>query len=101
MIRYLMRMATADMTVKVVGAKNEIEGKELAKSLEKMVDLKNYSERAARRLGGDFSFARHTAWRHSPAGKECWRKEGTTLRTIFQDQDLMLKVEGGPGCRRL
>ena len=53
MVRYLMRMATADMTVKSVGAKQDIEGKELAKSLEKLVDLKRYCERAARRLGGD------------------------------------------------
>src|SRR3981189_1789158 len=54
MTRYLMRMATADMTVNAVGAKEVIEGKALAQSLEKMVDLKSYSERAARRLGGDF-----------------------------------------------
>src|ERR687898_2731667 len=53
MVRYLMRMATADMTVKSVGANQDIEGKELAGSLEKLVDLKRYSERAARRLGGD------------------------------------------------
>jgi len=93
MIRYLMRMATADMTVKVVGAKNEIEGKELAKSLEKMVDLKNYSERAARRLGGD-SHLLDTLLGAFAGRKGVLRKEGTTLRTIFQDQDLMLKVEG-------
>jgi DNA gyrase subunit B len=93
MIRYLMRMATADMTVKVVGAKNEIEGKELAKSLEKMVDLKNYSERAARRLGGD-SHLLDTLLAAFAGRKGVLRKEGTTLRTIFQDQDLMLKVEG-------
>ena len=31
MVRYLMRMATADMTVKSVGANQDIEGKELAK----------------------------------------------------------------------
>src|SRR6187431_2237427 len=53
MIRYLMRMATADMTVKSVGANQDIEGKELARSLENLVDLKRYSERASRRLGGD------------------------------------------------
>ena len=93
MVRYLMRMATADMTVKVVGAKNEIEGKELAKSLEKMVDLKNYSERAARRLGGD-SHLLDTLLAAFAGRKGVLRKEGTTLRTIFQDQDLMLKVEG-------
>src|SRR6059058_4508879 len=38
MIRYLMRMATADMTVKSVGSQENLEGRELAKSLEKMVD---------------------------------------------------------------
>ena len=35
MVHYLMRMATADMTVKSVGANHDIEGKELAQSLEK------------------------------------------------------------------
>ena len=35
MIRYLMRMATSDMTVKTVGSKQAIEGKELAKALER------------------------------------------------------------------
>src|SRR4051794_2829832 len=53
MIRYLMRQATGDMSVKTAGAGQPIEGKELARSLEKMVDFKRYSERATRRLGGD------------------------------------------------
>ena len=44
MIRYLMRMATNDMSVKSAGAKEAIEGSELAKSLEKMVDFKQYFE---------------------------------------------------------
>jgi DNA gyrase subunit B len=93
MIRYLMRMATADMTVKVVGAKNEIEGKELAHTLEKMVDLKNYSERAARRLGGD-SHLLDTLLEAFAGRKGALRKGGRTLRTVFQDQDQMAKVEG-------
>src|ERR687890_64016 len=53
MIRYLMRQATSDMTVKAAGASQAIEGRELAKSLEKMVEFKHYHERATRRLGGD------------------------------------------------
>ena len=93
MIRYLMRMATADMTVKVVGANDEIEGKELAKSLEKMVDLKNYSERAARRLGGD-SHLLDSLLEAFAGRKGVLRKEGRTLRAVFQDQDQMAKVEG-------
>jgi DNA gyrase subunit B len=93
MIRYLMRMATADMTVKVVGANDEIEGKQLAASLENMVDLKNYSERAARRLGGD-SHLLSTLLAAFAGRKGLLRKEGRSLRSIFQDRDLMIKIEG-------
>jgi DNA gyrase subunit B len=93
MIRYLMRMATADMTVKSVGAKKDIEGKELASSLEKLVDLKRYSERTARRLGGDGHLL-DTLLEAFAGKKGVWRKAGATLRNIFQDGDLMAKVEG-------
>jgi DNA gyrase subunit B len=92
MTRYLMRMATADMTVKSVGAKKDIEGKELASSLEKLVDLKRYSERTARRLGGDAHLL-DTLLEAFAGKKGVWRKEGATLRSIFQDRDLMAKVE--------
>jgi len=93
MVRYLMRMATADMTVKSVGANQDIEGKELARSLEKLVDLKRYCERAARRLGGDTHLL-DTLLEAFAGKKGVLRKEGTTLRTIFQSNDLMAKVEG-------
>ena len=93
MIRYLMRMATADMTVKAAGAKEAIEGKALAKSLEEMVDFKHYSERAARRIGGDSHLL--DALLEAFGGKKgVLRKEGNTLRKVFQDGDLMAKVEG-------
>ncbi len=92
MTRYLMRMATADMTVKSVGAKKEIEGKELAQSLEKLVDLKRYCERTVRRLAGDARLL--DVLLEAFAGKKgVWRKEGATLRSIFQDRDLMARVE--------
>jgi DNA gyrase subunit B len=93
MTRYLMRMATADMTVKVGGNDQEIEGRELAKSLEKMVDFKRYSERAARRLGGD-SHLLDTLLDAFAGKKGVLRKAGTTLRAVFQDGDLMAKIEG-------
>ncbi len=92
MIRYLMRMATADMTVKTTGAKDVIEGKELAKSLEKMVDFKHYCERASRRIGGD-SHLLQTLLEAFGGKKGVLRKEGATLRKIFQDGDLMARVE--------
>ncbi|HEY7786814.1 MAG TPA: DNA topoisomerase (ATP-hydrolyzing) subunit B [Pyrinomonadaceae bacterium] len=93
MTRYLMRMATADMTVKSVAANDEIEGRQLAASLEKMVDLKKYSEKAARRLGGD-SHLLTTVLEAFAGRKGVLRKKGITLRTVFQDGDLMAKVEG-------
>ena len=93
MIRYLMRMATADMTIKAAGSKEVIEGKALAKSLEDMVDFKHYSERAARRIGGDAHLLE--ALLEAVGGKKgVLRKEGNTLRKVFQDGDLMAKVEG-------
>ncbi len=93
MIRYLMRMATSDMTVKSAGSKQTIEGKELAKSLERMVDFKHYCERAARRIGGDAHLLA-TLIDAFGGKKGVLRKEGMTLRKVFQDGDLMAKVEG-------
>lgn len=92
MIRYLMRMATADMTVRSAGGKNEIEGKELARLLERMVDFKRYSERASRRLGGDSDLLEKLL--SAFGGKKgVLRKEGATLRKIFQDGEQMAVVE--------
>ncbi len=93
MIRYLMRMATADMTVQLAGAKEVIEGKDLARSLEKMVDFKHYRERAARRLMGD-SHLLDSILEAFGGKKGVLRKEGITLRKVFQDGDLMARVEG-------
>jgi len=93
MIRYLMRMATADMTVKSVGAQEDLEGRELAKSLEKMVDLKRYCERAARRLSGD-SHLLSTLLEAFGGKKGVLREKGATLRKVFQDGDQMAQVEG-------
>lgn len=93
MIHYLMRMATADLTVKLVGGDQVLEGKELAKSLEKMVDFKRYSERAARRLAGDAHLL--DVLLEAFGGKKgVLRRPNATLRKIFQDSDLMAKVEG-------
>ncbi|HUE80859.1 MAG TPA: DNA topoisomerase (ATP-hydrolyzing) subunit B [Pyrinomonadaceae bacterium] len=93
MIRYLMRMATNDLTVQLVGAKEVIEGRELAKSLEKMVDFKRYCERAARRLAGDAHLL--SVLLEAFGGKKgVLRSEGATLRKVFQDGTQMERVEG-------
>ena len=93
MIRYLMRQATSDMTVKSSGASQAIEGRELARSLEKMVEFKSYCERATRRLGGDPQLL-NVLLESLSGRKGVLRKEGQTLRKVFQDGDLMAKIEG-------
>ena len=93
MIRYLMRQATSDMNVTSANAGQPIEGRELAKSLEKMVDFKRYCERAARRLGGDAQLL-NVLLESLTGRKGVLRKEGLNLRKVFQDGDLMAKIEG-------
>ncbi|HJX92764.1 MAG TPA: DNA topoisomerase (ATP-hydrolyzing) subunit B [Pyrinomonadaceae bacterium] len=92
MVRYLMRMATNDMSVKSVGATEAIEGRALAQSLEKMVDFKSYVERARRRLAGDANLL--DVLLETLAGRKgLLRKEGLTLRKVFQDGELMQKID--------
>ena len=93
MIRYLMRQATGDMSVKSAGAGQPIEGKALANSLEKMVDFKRYCERATRRLGGDPQLL-NVLLETLSGRKGILRKEGLTLRKVFQDEELMARIEG-------
>src|SRR5947199_6666624 len=53
MVHFLMRQATSDMKVTTGKTKTEIEGQQLVHSLERMVDLRRYCEKATRRLRGD------------------------------------------------
>ena len=93
MTTYLMNQATTDMTVASAGAKEPIAGRELSSWLEKMVDFKRYCERATRRMSGDAQLLEKLL--EAFAGKKgVLRKEGITLRKVFQDGDLMAKVEG-------
>jgi len=92
MVRYLMRQATTDMSVKSVGSDQVLDGKELAKSLEKMVEFKNYCDRVIRRLGGDSQLLQILL--ESLGGRKgILRQQGQTLRKTFQDGDLMEKIQ--------
>ncbi|HET6892166.1 MAG TPA: DNA topoisomerase (ATP-hydrolyzing) subunit B [Pyrinomonadaceae bacterium] len=93
MTTYLMNEATTDMTVASVGSKEPIAGRELSRWLEKLVDFRRYCERATRRLSGDAQLLDKLL--EAFAGKKgVLRKEGKTLRKVFQDGELMAKVEG-------
>src|SRR4051812_23365652 len=53
MVRFLMRQATSDMKVTSEETGTVVEGRDLARSLENMVELKRYCEKLVRRLGND------------------------------------------------
>src|SRR5947208_9913363 len=90
MVRYMMRQATSDMRVKPANVNTFIEGRDLARSLEQMVEFKRYCEKTARRLGNDSRLL--DSLLEAFAGKKgVLREDGATLRNIFQDGDLMAK----------
>ena len=92
MVKYLMRQATSDMKVQSAGNKMVTEGKDLARSLEQMVDFKRYCEKTTRRLGSDPHLLE--ALLKAFGGKRgMLREQDATLRAIFQDGDQMARVE--------
>jgi DNA gyrase subunit B len=95
MIHFLMRQATTDMKVTTGNGKSQtvIEGAQLARNLERMVDLRRYCEKATRRLRGDSHLL--DTLLHAFGGKKgALREEGATLKRIFQDENAMALVEG-------
>jgi DNA gyrase subunit B len=93
MVRFMMRQATSDMKVKCGPSKTVTEGRELGKMLEQMVEFKRLCEKTTRRLGGD-SHLMDTLLEAVSGRQGVLREPGMTLRTIFQDGDLMARVEG-------
>ncbi|OLE53042.1 MAG: DNA gyrase subunit B [Acidobacteria bacterium 13_1_20CM_3_53_8] len=93
MVRFLMRQATADMKVKSKDSKVVVEGRDLAKALEQMVEFKRYCEKAARRLGNDARMLNILL--EALGGAEgVLREEGMTLRAVFEDEDYIARLEG-------
>jgi DNA gyrase subunit B len=95
MVRYLMRQATSELKVKSDETGTTIEGKELARALEQMVEYKRYCEKLVRRLGGDEHLL--SVLLDAFAGRKgVLRKQGTNLRGVFQDVqgELLARVEG-------
>jgi len=93
MVRYMMRQATGDMKVKAANSSAAIEGRDLARALEQMVEFKRYCEKATRRLGGDSRLLNILL--DAFAGRDgVLRNEEATLRSVFQDGDDMASIEG-------
>src|SRR5205085_6079169 len=93
MVRFLMRQATSDMKVTTGKSKIVIEGQQLVRNLERMVEFKRYCEKATRRLRGD-SHLLDTLLVAFGGKKGVLRDEGATLRRTFQNENSMAIVEG-------
>jgi len=85
-VRYLMRQATGDMRVTSANGGGTIEGRELARALEQMVELNRYCEKLIRRLGNDERLL-HLLLESFGGREGVLHEEGTTLRGIFQDNE--------------
>ena len=95
LVRYLMRQATSEIKLSSVETGAVIEGRDLAKSLEQMVEYKRYCEKLVRRLSGDEKLL--AALLDGFAGRKgVLRKDGLNLRGVFGEDkgELMAKVEG-------
>jgi DNA gyrase subunit B len=86
MVRYLMRQATSDMKVSSVKTNVNVEGRDLAHSLEQMVELKRYCEKLVRRLGNDERLLYLLL--EAFGGREgILRENNATLKIVFQDSE--------------
>ncbi|MFM9904452.1 MAG: DNA topoisomerase (ATP-hydrolyzing) subunit B [Pyrinomonadaceae bacterium] len=91
MFRYLMRMATGDSQIS--SNANPVEGAKLSKALEQTTELKNYSERLARRVFNDARLVQLLL--DAFAGKDgILTKHQVKLRKIFGEQEMMAEIEG-------
>jgi DNA gyrase subunit B len=86
MVRYLMRQATNDLKVASVSTEVVIEGRDLARALEQMVELNRYCEKLMRRLGNDERLLNLLL--EAFGGREgALRKDGVTIKSVFQDSE--------------
>ena len=96
MVRFLMRQATSDMKVTSMSSGAVVEGRDLARSLEQLVELKRYCEKAVRRLGNDERLLQTLLEAFGGQDGVLRDKSNPTLRGIFQDSEgeLMAAIEG-------
>jgi DNA gyrase subunit B len=91
MFRYMMRMATHDLTVASNG--KMFEGREISKGLEQTVEFTRYFERFARRLGNDAKLL--AILLEAFVGKDgVLTRKNVKLRKVFEDAELMAEIEG-------
>lgn len=87
MFRYLMKQGTDDEVIK--SNDRVIEGRELSKNLERIVEYQRYFDKFARRIGNDTKLLNAIIDGFTTVLAEYSVK----LRKIFSDEELLLKVE--------
>ena len=91
MTEYLMRMATNEMAVTSATTGKVIEGRELARLLKSVVELKRYREKFARRVGGDHALMKTLV--AAFAGRDgVMSQNKSKLRNVFANEELMTEV---------
>ncbi len=99
MVRYLMRQATSDMKVTSAETGIVVEGRDLARSLEQVVELRRYCEKVVRRLDNDEKLLQLLL--KAFGGRDgVLQSKDATLRGVFQDgkqmgyiQEVLAKAE--------
>src|SRR5919202_332512 len=95
-VRYLVRQATSDMKVTSANGGGAIEGKELARALEQMVELNRYGEKLIRRLGNDGRLLYLLLEAFSGRGSVLRQAQNLNLRGVFGEErgKLIARIEG-------
>ncbi len=88
MFRFMMKQATDDLSVK--SKERTVEGRELAKNLERIVEYQNYFGRFVRRLNNDPKLLNALV----NGFMQVLASSNIKLRKIFDSEDLMAQVEG-------
>ncbi len=92
LFRYLMRQATSEFAVRFSATDTVIEGRDLAKALEILVEFNRYYEKAVRRLGNDEKLM--DVILVSLSGKKGVLKgDGVKLRDVFREKERLLHIE--------
>lgn len=88
MFRFMMKQATDDLVVK--SKERTVEGRELAKNLERIVEYQNYFGRFVRRMNNDPKLLNALL----DGFMQVLASSSIKLRKLFDSEDLMAQVEG-------
>lgn len=96
MVRYLMRQATNEMKIVSAETGTVIEGRDLARALEQMVEYTRYCEKVVRRLGGDSRLLQTLLEAFAGRQGVVRDERSPNLRSVFQEEQgkQMARIEG-------